>query len=317
MPKKPNSHGNDQEYVPAGNGDASGEYADEGGSNKGFSNFKKPERDTQQLPKSTERRVYERDMKEETDPNIKTYMGEDGSKKIIKKIGENKYRIEHWERYENNGDPFWEKPFDDPDVYSKGAIQRYYGREYVPGEEEKKIQGSPREISAINRVVKRLSKSGMADWTGKETRTPSGKYALTDGYMVVRRNDTFGVTSDFSDEDDLRFGKRMETMFDTYSWGQQEKNIPTRDDATLAINDKKFADKHPGSLTDMLNKGSVAKITIGDYDVSAQEYKDALDLVGDVTELITQSHKSDRTGNEPIYIKGTKGDAIILPMKKR
>lgn len=39
MPKKPNSHGNDQEYVPAGNGDASGEYADEKGSNYHFSNF--------------------------------------------------------------------------------------------------------------------------------------------------------------------------------------------------------------------------------------------------------------------------------------
>lgn len=39
MPKKPNSHGNDQEYVPAGNGDASGEYADEKGSNWHFENF--------------------------------------------------------------------------------------------------------------------------------------------------------------------------------------------------------------------------------------------------------------------------------------
>ena len=33
MPKKPNSWGNMQEYVPAGNGDASGEYADEQGGN--------------------------------------------------------------------------------------------------------------------------------------------------------------------------------------------------------------------------------------------------------------------------------------------
>lgn len=42
MPKKPNSHGNDQEYVPAGNGDASGEYADEKGSNWHFENFGSP-----------------------------------------------------------------------------------------------------------------------------------------------------------------------------------------------------------------------------------------------------------------------------------
>lgn len=43
MPKKPNSHGNDQEYVPAGNGDASGEYADEQGGNKHFTSFSKPD----------------------------------------------------------------------------------------------------------------------------------------------------------------------------------------------------------------------------------------------------------------------------------
>ena len=42
MPKKPNSHGM-QEYVPAGNGDASGEYANEEGNNRHFTSFKKPE----------------------------------------------------------------------------------------------------------------------------------------------------------------------------------------------------------------------------------------------------------------------------------
>lgn len=42
MPKKHSSWG-EQEYIPAGNGDASGEYADEGGSNAHFTSFKKPE----------------------------------------------------------------------------------------------------------------------------------------------------------------------------------------------------------------------------------------------------------------------------------
>jgi len=42
MPKKPNHAGKMQEYVPAGNGDASGEYGDSGGSNKHFKAFKKP-----------------------------------------------------------------------------------------------------------------------------------------------------------------------------------------------------------------------------------------------------------------------------------
>ena len=42
MPTKPNHSGQQQEYVPAGNGDASGEYADNAtGSNVHFKSFKK------------------------------------------------------------------------------------------------------------------------------------------------------------------------------------------------------------------------------------------------------------------------------------
>jgi len=41
MPTKLNKAGEQQEYVPAGNGDASGEYGDQIGSNKHFNNFKK------------------------------------------------------------------------------------------------------------------------------------------------------------------------------------------------------------------------------------------------------------------------------------
>lgn len=44
MPTKPNRSGEQQNYVPPGNGDASGEYADgESGSNIHFKNFKNPE----------------------------------------------------------------------------------------------------------------------------------------------------------------------------------------------------------------------------------------------------------------------------------
>ena len=47
MPTKPNHSGQQQEYVPAGNGDASGEYADNAtGSNVHFKSFKKPEKDS-------------------------------------------------------------------------------------------------------------------------------------------------------------------------------------------------------------------------------------------------------------------------------
>lgn len=47
MPTKPNHSGQQQEYVPAGNGDASGEYADNAtGSNIHFKSFKKPKKDS-------------------------------------------------------------------------------------------------------------------------------------------------------------------------------------------------------------------------------------------------------------------------------
>ena len=49
MPTKPNRAGQQQNYVPKGNGDASGEYGDNAtGSNKHFTNFKKPD-ETQQV----------------------------------------------------------------------------------------------------------------------------------------------------------------------------------------------------------------------------------------------------------------------------
>ncbi len=49
MPKQPNSHGQDQEYVPKGNGDASGEYADEAGGNRHFEKFESPKKTTAKI----------------------------------------------------------------------------------------------------------------------------------------------------------------------------------------------------------------------------------------------------------------------------
>lgn len=55
MPKKPNKAGNLQNYVPQGNGDASGEYADEQtGSNIHFTNFQKPDTEKQKKLKDFE-----------------------------------------------------------------------------------------------------------------------------------------------------------------------------------------------------------------------------------------------------------------------
>ena len=62
MPKKASSWGQ-QEYVPAGNGDASGEYADEGGSNiHYFSKFKKPEGEVKTLSKEEKFKEYTDDL---------------------------------------------------------------------------------------------------------------------------------------------------------------------------------------------------------------------------------------------------------------
>ena len=43
MPTKANKAGKQQNYVPSGNGDASGEYTNEAGANRNFQTFKKPE----------------------------------------------------------------------------------------------------------------------------------------------------------------------------------------------------------------------------------------------------------------------------------
>ena len=43
MPTKLNKAGKQQDYIPRGNGDVSGEYANEGGGNKNFATFKKPD----------------------------------------------------------------------------------------------------------------------------------------------------------------------------------------------------------------------------------------------------------------------------------
>ena len=67
MPTKPNHSGQQQEYVPAGNGDASGEYADNAtGSNVHFKSFKKPENDTSKGAQSKTKLPKDKKDKKET-----------------------------------------------------------------------------------------------------------------------------------------------------------------------------------------------------------------------------------------------------------
>ena len=83
MPTKPNHSGQQQEYVPAGNGDASGEYADNAtGSNVHFKSFKKPENDTSKGTQSkTKLPKDKKDKKENKEQPSKPHI-QDAEKKI-------------------------------------------------------------------------------------------------------------------------------------------------------------------------------------------------------------------------------------------
>ena len=83
MPTKPNHSGQQQEYVPAGNGDASGEYADNAtGSNIHFKSFKKPENDTSKGTQSKTKLPKEnKDKKEKKDQPQKPHI-QDAENKI-------------------------------------------------------------------------------------------------------------------------------------------------------------------------------------------------------------------------------------------
>lgn len=83
MPTKPNHSGQQQEYVPAGNGDASGEYADNAtGSNVHFKSFKKPENDTSKGTQSKTKLPKEKKDKKETKDQPQKPHIQDAEKKI-------------------------------------------------------------------------------------------------------------------------------------------------------------------------------------------------------------------------------------------
>ena len=65
MPTKRNKGGM-QEYIPAGNGDASGEYADDSGSNKHFTNFSKNKSNENSQVKQNETNVEKSQTKDES-----------------------------------------------------------------------------------------------------------------------------------------------------------------------------------------------------------------------------------------------------------
>ena len=94
MPQKPNRSGQLQNYVPAGNGDASGEYGDnESGSNKHFTSFKRPD----EKQETTEKETIVETPKEETKSRLSEL-----SKKQRKELGKYAYGkdIDNMEDYQ-------------------------------------------------------------------------------------------------------------------------------------------------------------------------------------------------------------------------
>lgn len=94
MPTKPNKAGQQQNYVPAGNGDASGEYGDNAtGSNKHFTNFKKPDENETEIVKTEETKTIktfkkpeqEQPKQEETDNSDIKSVRKNATNKLIGK----------------------------------------------------------------------------------------------------------------------------------------------------------------------------------------------------------------------------------------
>ena len=84
MPTKPNHSGQQQEYVPAGNGDASGEYADNAtGSNVHFKSFKKPENDISKGTQSKTKLPKEKKDKKDQPPKPHIQDAENRIKSIL------------------------------------------------------------------------------------------------------------------------------------------------------------------------------------------------------------------------------------------
>lgn len=99
MPTKPNKAGEQQPYIPAGNGDSSGEYADNGGTNVHFQSFKKPEESV----KSSSKTKITNSVKKETikeSPKVKSL--NDYTDELLKKSGVKEYTSKKYKNKDND-----------------------------------------------------------------------------------------------------------------------------------------------------------------------------------------------------------------------
>lgn len=122
MPTKRNKAGNQQPYVPQGNGDASGEYADnQSGSNKHFTNFAKPD-ETEVIKEETIEKKqisnFKKPTDEETKPIEKVNHRESATNRLIGKCVN--------QRTEENDNTF-KKVIDDSNDESVEILNKYLG----------------------------------------------------------------------------------------------------------------------------------------------------------------------------------------------
>lgn len=131
MPTKLNKAGNEQPYVPQGNGDASGEYADnQSGSNKHFKVFKKPTEPQNKITESVD----------ELKKQLETEKGIFNRSRIREKIAALENGFDNVEEYKKFNESKRKSALEE---FEKSKIEKQKAKEF---EETKKKQQLEKEI---------------------------------------------------------------------------------------------------------------------------------------------------------------------------
>ena len=246
MPTKPNRAGNQQNYVPAGNGDASGEYGDNAtGSNIHFKVFKKPAR-TSELSKKQIKEIGNyvrgRDFEDEEKLNrlLRTLRYYDGSfgdltnfsdddlKEIVNELGNTRLST----------DIVWYKDGSKwKGTHNVGLLEKI-GVEYFTAEEkDKKIKEANAKLveksqNEQDRTIQKIMGDNCVVCFGKG-------YSKDDLEQVVKDTETY--TKDFPElKDNIRLmGDR--NNLEKYYNALQDLQEPTEEEIAAKINQiKKF-----------------------------------------------------------------------------
>ncbi|NCA96320.1 MAG: hypothetical protein EOM74_05000, partial [Methanomicrobia archaeon] len=167
MPTKPNSAGEQQDYVPAGNGDPSGEYADDAGANVHFHVFKKP------ADQSAVKGVIAEGKAKEQQHGLQV-SAEKVTKPETPKKSIDDYLKSH--PVENkNLEKFVKESFDSGSEESKGFLLKGFAKGNVKFERAK--SGSSRCVVHYNQFIGEKSDPVLMLATNEEKGDNSGFYA--------------------------------------------------------------------------------------------------------------------------------------------